>query len=151
MLQTTILLPLCSDCHFNAITIAAASFSHPLFSICTTMAGPTVNGSFAVATNGHQGGFKYAAFKIRGSNVPRIGSLDVEGGRVIPLTYKSGTHIHNLYEVIEAGSSEIVESKESVPVDQVELLPPIYGRDILAVGKNYAVRAPNSRKPLLLV
>ncbi|KAK6364745.1 hypothetical protein LTS17_011850 [Exophiala oligosperma] len=88
-----------------------------------------------------QKGFRYAAFKVRGSNTPRIGSFDFDSGKLSPLTYASGTSIRSLYEVIEAQKGDIVKSDESFSVDEVELLPPIYGRDILAVGKNYADHA----------
>lgn len=103
-----------------------------------------VNGISNGVTNGitngsHETGFKYAAFKIRGSHTPQIGSLNLETGNVTPLTYRSGTHIHTLYEVIQTSGEDIIASEESIPADQIELLPPIYGRDVLAVGKNYAV------------
>lgn len=96
-------------------------------------------GSSSHVTNGdHKKSFKYAAFKVRGSSTPQIGSLDLETGTITPLTYKSGTSIRSLYEVVES-KDDVVGADETISVDQVELLPPISGRDILAVGKNYAV------------
>ena len=112
------------------------------------MTAPSSNGAALHGGNGitdgvsngsHGAGFKYAAFKIRGSHTPRIGSLDLETGNVTPLTYRSGTPIHTLYEVIQSSRDDIIPSDESVPADQIELLPPIYGKDVLAVGKNYSV------------
>jgi hypothetical protein len=96
------------------------------------------NLSNGTANGTHTKGFKYAAFKVPGGE-PRIGSLDVESGRITPLAYRSGTHIHSLYEVIEASSADITTSGDALSVEDVELLPPISGRDVLAVGKNYAV------------
>ena len=95
------------------------------------------------ATNGtsngtHRTAFKYAAFKSPGGS-SRIGSLDIENGKITPLVYGSGTHIQSLYEVIESSSAAITTAGDALLVADVELLPPISGRDILAVGKNYAV------------
>ncbi|KIW10770.1 hypothetical protein PV08_10069 [Exophiala spinifera] len=88
-----------------------------------------------------QQGLRYAAFKVQSSDTERIGSFDADSGRLTQLTYASGTRVRSLYEVIEARKSDIVESNESFSVDEVDLLPPIYGRDVLAVGKNYAEHA----------
>ncbi|KAK4945757.1 hypothetical protein LTR10_015105 [Elasticomyces elasticus] len=108
------------------------------------MAASSVNGftqSSSSLTNGnHRKSFTYAAFKVRGSGTPQIGSLDLGTGTVSPLVYQSGTSIRSLYEVI-TGTGVVVESGETISVDQVELLPPISGRDILAVGKNYVEHA----------
>ncbi len=72
------------------------------------------------------------------SPVPRIGHLDSESQLIHPLSYTSGTPLHTLYEVLETSSSNITESDaDPIPVSTVQLLPPISGRDILAVGKNY--------------
>lgn len=102
------------------------------------MAAPISNGVTNGVSHGH--GFKYAAFKLRGDgSTPRIGSLDIESGQVTPLSYRSGTYIHTLYEVIETAKDNIIESGEPIPISQIELLPPLYGKDIMAVGKNYAV------------
>ena len=95
----------------------------------------TVNG----ASNGiHNKGFKYAAFRSPGGG-SRIGSLDIESGKLTPLAYRSGTYIQSLYEVIDADPAAITTSGDALSVADVELLPPIPGRDVLAVGKNYAV------------
>ncbi|KAK6373567.1 hypothetical protein LTS17_008059 [Exophiala oligosperma] len=99
-------------------------------------------GSMNGVSNGlHRDVYKYASFKMRGDNTARIGSLDIENSRITPLTYPSGTPIQNLYEVIEAGRNAVVKSSDTFALDQVEILPPISGRDILAVGKNYAEHA----------
>ncbi len=81
----------------------------------------------------------YAAYVQENSNQPRIGHLDLNSGTITPLAYLSGTPVRNLYEVIEAGEAAFIQNGEAFPRSRVKLLPPIYGRDILAVGKNYAV------------
>jgi 2-keto-4-pentenoate hydratase/2-oxohepta-3-ene-1,7-dioic acid hydratase in catechol pathway len=73
---------------------------------------------------------------------PRVGYLDLEKEIITPLSFLSGSIIENLYQVIEAGPENITASEENtIPLSQVKLLPPISGRDILAVGKNYAEHA----------
>ena len=81
----------------------------------------------------------YAAYVPEGSKKPRIGHLDAESDTITPLSYVSGTPVSNLYEVIEVGEKAFVQAGEPFPRSKARLLPPIYGRDILAVGKNYAV------------
>ncbi|KAL1962366.1 hypothetical protein VTN77DRAFT_9779 [Rasamsonia byssochlamydoides] len=70
----------------------------------------------------------------------RIGHLDLDQSTITPLTMTSGAPISNLYEVIELGN-EVVPTEETIPLDTVKLLPPISGRDVLAVGKNYPEHA----------
>ena len=110
-------------------------------------AAEAVNGT----SNGiHSEGFNYAAFRSPEGG-SRIGTLDIESGKITPLTYRSGTHIQSLYEVIEAGPAAITTSGDALSVTDFELLPPISGRDVLAVGKNYAVslhpQIPDIRSP----
>ncbi|KAJ9609124.1 hypothetical protein H2200_006895 [Cladophialophora chaetospira] len=83
----------------------------------------------------------YAAYVPEGSKRPRIGHLDLESETITPLAYISGTPVGSLYEVIAAGDEAFVQDGEPFPRSSVRLLPPIYGRDILAVGKNYAAHA----------
>ena len=71
----------------------------------------------------------------------RIGSLDFQKSTIQPLSFASGGAISNLYQVIEIGSSNIKPSGDAIPLSSVTLLPPISGRDILAVGKNYTEHA----------
>ena len=69
---------------------------------------------------------------------PRIGHLDLDNQTIHPLSYASGTPLTTLYEVIETTSSNITESDaDPIPLSTIQLLPPVSGRDILAVGKNY--------------
>jgi 2-keto-4-pentenoate hydratase/2-oxohepta-3-ene-1,7-dioic acid hydratase in catechol pathway len=82
----------------------------------------------------------YCAF-IDSRGKERIGHLDVATDAIQPLAFKSGTHITNLYQVIEVGDGNIISSGEPIPRSSIQLLPPISGRDILCVGKNYAEHA----------
>ncbi|EXJ64407.1 hypothetical protein A1O7_00743 [Cladophialophora yegresii CBS 114405] len=83
----------------------------------------------------------YVAYIPEGSKQPRIGHLDLESQAITPLSYVSGTPVRSLYEVIEARDDAFVQGGEAFPRSKAKLLPPIYGRDILAVGKNYAAHA----------
>ncbi|OJJ41926.1 hypothetical protein ASPWEDRAFT_147982 [Aspergillus wentii DTO 134E9] len=79
--------------------------------------------------------FNFCAFY---TNRPRIGHL--QDGSIQPLAFSSGTPLDNLYQVIQAKDS-IIPSGDAIPLSSVTLLPPISGRDILAVGKNYTEHA----------
>lgn len=81
----------------------------------------------------------YAAYLLPGSQQSRIGHLDLNTNEITPLSHVSGTPLKTLYEVIEVGEDAIIPSGQSFPRSDVKLLAPISGRDILAVGKNYAV------------
>lgn len=83
----------------------------------------------------------YAAFSKQGSSKSCIGHLDLETETITELSFASGTPLQNLYEVIEAGEQNIVSTDEKLKLSDVKLLPPISGRDVLAVGKNYAEHA----------
>ncbi|KAK5048568.1 hypothetical protein LTR84_005659 [Exophiala bonariae] len=83
----------------------------------------------------------YAAYFLPGTQQSRIGHLDLNTNQITPLSYASGTPLKNLYEVIEIGEDAIVPSGQPFPRSDVKLLAPISGRDILAVGKNYAAHA----------
>lgn len=84
----------------------------------------------------------YVAYKDpKALGQARIGSLDLSSSTIQPLAYLSGTPISTLYEVIEIGEQQIKPLGKTLQLEQVELLAPIYGRDVLAVGKNYAEHA----------
>lgn len=57
----------------------------------------------------------------------------------------SGAPVQNLYQIIEL-QNDVVPAGEAVALDSVKLLPPINGRDILCVGKNYAAHAQEFNK-----
>ena len=85
--------------------------------------------------------YQFAAFHHERFMTPRIGTFDLDRKTITPLSYKSGTALQNLYEVIEAGDHNIIPSGEPIARSECKLLAPIYGRDVLAVGKNYAVKS----------
>lgn len=83
----------------------------------------------------------YVAFELPGGVSPRIGHLDLDRKEIAVLSYKSGTPLSSLYEVIDMGQDGIAKTGEVLPLSSVKLLAPVSGRDVLAVGKNYAEHA----------
>lgn len=84
----------------------------------------------------------FCAYFDKATQQQRVGHLDLEKDTITPLSFLSGSNIESLYQVIEAGSENVDVSKEdALPLSTVKLLPPISGRDILAVGKNYVEHA----------
>jgi hypothetical protein len=81
----------------------------------------------------------YVAYLLPGTQQSRIGHLNFDTHEITPLSHASGTPLKTLYEVIEVGEDAIVPYGQPFPRSDVKLLAPISGRDILAVGKNYAV------------
>lgn len=79
----------------------------------------------------------YVAFYKGGSPEPCIGHLNFTDEMITRLSFISGTPLRNLYEVIQVGEKGVVSTGEAFKLSEVKLLPPISGRDILAVGKNY--------------
>lgn len=96
-----------------------------------------------MSANGHSNGTQsaytnYVAYRdAKGLGQSRIGHLDVEKSTIQPLSFASGAPLTNLYQVIEIGETNIKPAGEPLQRSSVQLLPPISGRDILAVGKNY--------------
>ncbi|KAK4575156.1 hypothetical protein LTR86_001008 [Recurvomyces mirabilis] len=77
-----------------------------------------------------------------GTGRTRIGHLDRDKGTITPLAFLSGTAIENLYQVIEVGEDNVIAGAEPFPLtDSLNILAPISGRDVLAVGKNYSEHA----------
>ena len=99
-------------------------------------------------TNGHSASSltNYCAFVDPARGIERIGHLDESSQTVQPLAFKSGTYLSNLYQVIQVGEDGIIPSGEPVPRTSIQLLPPINGRDILCVGKNYSEHAKEFNK-----
>lgn len=83
----------------------------------------------------------YAAFTRLETGISQIGHLDTEAGTIQPLSLLSGFPIKDLYQVIEAGSSQIVAYGSALPLQSVKIQAPLVGRDVLAVGKNYMEHA----------
>lgn len=75
----------------------------------------------------------------------RVGHLDLLTLNITPLSFPSGTYLTSLYQVIDAGKgiNFIPSSRfgELIPLSSVTVLPPLPGRDVLAVGKNYSEHA----------
>lgn len=94
----------------------------------------TTNGALGKLTN-------YVAYLDPAVSRPRIGHLDFDASAITPLAFKSGTPLTDLYQVITAGESGISVGGEQIPLSSVKLLPPVSGRDVLAVGKNYVEHA----------
>jgi 2-keto-4-pentenoate hydratase/2-oxohepta-3-ene-1,7-dioic acid hydratase in catechol pathway len=84
---------------------------------------------------------QYVAFVHPDLGLSRIGHYNLAQGTIQPLRFTSGSPVTGLYEVIAAGESRIIADGESVSAKDVRVLPPIAGRDILAVGKNYMEHA----------
>ncbi|KAI1293096.1 hypothetical protein F5Y03DRAFT_374886 [Xylaria venustula] len=84
----------------------------------------------------------YIAFVDPETGFDRIGHLDIEKNSIQPLSFLSGTPVRNLYQVIEAGSpTSLAVTGLPIPREAAKILPPISGRDVLAVGKNYMEHA----------
>lgn len=85
----------------------------------------------------------YAAYIDPTTKKSRIGHLDLETSAITPLSFRSGAPLTDLYQVITAGKANIAlyPGQDTLPLSSVKLLPPISGRDILAVGKNYQEHA----------
>ena len=80
----------------------------------------------------------FVAYVHKDGGQPRIGHMDLEGNKITPVYFKSGTPVENLYQVIEVGEDHVIAGGEAFDVNSdVKILPPISGRDVLAVSKNY--------------
>ncbi|KAJ4356926.1 hypothetical protein N0V95_002940 [Ascochyta clinopodiicola] len=79
----------------------------------------------------------YIAYHDPQTQQERIGHYNFSGESIQPLSFKSGTPISNLYQVIEAGESNITSSGSSIDLSKIRKLPPLAARDVLCVGKNY--------------
>ncbi|KAG5768910.1 hypothetical protein H9Q73_013702 [Fusarium xylarioides] len=84
---------------------------------------------------------RYAAYVHPTTGLPRVSHYDLANGTIQPLSLTSGTPVRDIYEVIAAGASQIIPDGEPLSADDVKLLAPISGRDIMAVGKNYMEHA----------
>jgi 2-keto-4-pentenoate hydratase/2-oxohepta-3-ene-1,7-dioic acid hydratase in catechol pathway len=79
----------------------------------------------------------YVAYRDPLTQRDRIGCYDDTEKTIQPLSFESGTLISNLYQVIEAGESNITNSGPRIASSAVRILPPLSARDVLCVGKNY--------------
>ncbi|KAF2174187.1 hypothetical protein M409DRAFT_62304 [Zasmidium cellare ATCC 36951] len=105
-----------------------------------------------MATNGSNDGggshslTNYCSYIDPETQRERIGSFDEDSNSIQPLAYKSGTPLSTLYEVIQVGENGIAAAGERINRSDTRLLPPINGRDVLCVGKNYAEHAKEFNK-----
>lgn len=85
----------------------------------------------------------FVAYELSdGTGRTRIGHLDTDKGTITPIAFESGTAVENLYQVIEVGEDNVIAGGEPFPLsDSINVLAPISGRDVLAVGKNYSEHA----------
>ncbi|PYH88647.1 hypothetical protein BO71DRAFT_488604 [Aspergillus ellipticus CBS 707.79] len=88
----------------------------------------------------------YLAYLDPATGHPRLGHLDLDNATVQPLAFASGQPLDNLYQAIQVGEDGIVTFGSSLPLSSVKLLPPVSGRDVLAVGKNYMEHAQEFHK-----
>jgi 2-keto-4-pentenoate hydratase/2-oxohepta-3-ene-1,7-dioic acid hydratase in catechol pathway/pimeloyl-ACP methyl ester carboxylesterase len=72
----------------------------------------------------------------------RVGHYDQDTSLIQPLALASGAPVENLYQVIEVGADTLIpDGGPQLRLDLLTLLPPLTGRDVLCVGKNYAEHA----------
>ncbi|KAH6621922.1 fumarylacetoacetate hydrolase-like protein [Boeremia exigua] len=79
----------------------------------------------------------YVAYHDLRSQRDRIGNYDLTSKTIEPLSFKSGTPLTNIYQVIEAGQSNIISAGAPIDSNHFRILPPLADRDVLCVGKNY--------------
>ena len=83
----------------------------------------------------------YIAYEDPQSGRNRIGHYDLSEKTIQPLSFISGTYLDDLYQVIEVGEVNIIPSGRPFAASSAKILPPLTGRDVLCVGKNYAEHA----------
>ncbi|KEF52475.1 uncharacterized protein A1O9_11317 [Exophiala aquamarina CBS 119918] len=95
--------------------------------------------SVHTAVKGHstpsQKPINYVAY-AESTGESRVGHFDLDSQLVTPLSLPSGAPLQTLYQVIDL-QEDPVANGPPIPVQSTALLPPICGRDIIAVGKNY--------------
>lgn len=79
----------------------------------------------------------YVAYHDPQTQRDLVGHYDLSTDTVQPLSFKSGTPITSLYQVIEAGESNITSIGVPIDSSKVRVLAPLAERDVLCVGKNY--------------
>lgn len=87
----------------------------------------------------------FVTYLLSPTSQSRVGNLDFSTGDITPLSFPSGTPVTSLYQVINAGKDTnfipTFRHGGEIPISSVILLPPLSGRDVLAVGKNYSEHA----------
>lgn len=94
----------------------------------------------------HQPLNRFLSYRLNdGTGRTRVGHLDADTQTITPLAFASGAPVEDLYQVIEAGEETLIPSPGEPPFpflgDNVTILAPLRGRDVLAIGKNYREHA----------
>lgn len=77
-----------------------------------------------------------------GTNRTRVGHLDQARGTITPVSFTSGTPVETLLQLIQADEEDIVAGGDPFAhAHVVNVLAPLPGRDVLAIGKNYSEHA----------
>ena len=92
---------------------------------------------------------RYIAFTLPDTGLDQVGHFDQDAQTVQPLSFASGHPVENLYQLIEATTSSTQSTSSIIPshgcarlpLSSVTIRPPLAGRDVLAVGKNYMEHA----------
>ncbi|KAH7392272.1 fumarylacetoacetate hydrolase-like protein [Phaeosphaeria sp. MPI-PUGE-AT-0046c] len=92
-------------------------------------------------SNEHSSYTNYVSFQESPTGRIRVGHYDLVMQMIHPLSFRSGTPLDNLYQVIEVGEANIASTGASLPASSVKILTPFPERDVLCVGKNYAEHA----------
>lgn len=79
------------------------------------------------------------------TEAPMVGRVNEEGDRVLPVKQLDGRKIRSLNSLIQAWeelephltAARLDDWENARRLDQVEILAPLRGRDVLCVGKNY--------------
>lgn len=96
----------------------------------------------ATSEESHDNFTNYIAYlDLQEPQTPHIGHLDLEKSTIQPLSFLSGAPLSNLYQVIQLHPSQLTRTGRPIPLSQTKLLPPLAGRDVLAIGKNYPEHA----------
>ena len=87
-----------------------------------------------------------------GTGRTRVGHFDDAKGTITPLAFESGTAIENLYQIIEVGEDHVVAGGEPFQVtEKVNVLAPVSGRDVIAIGIKHMGRTLHCLRHLLIL
>ncbi|KAK5454984.1 hypothetical protein LTS15_005704 [Exophiala xenobiotica] len=72
-----------------------------------------------------------------GTKRTRVGHLNLQDDTITALAFASGTLVERLDQILGTSLTDLKLSEEVISKSSVDILPPITGKDVLAVGKNY--------------
>ncbi|KAM0747624.1 putative hydrolase [Meredithblackwellia eburnea MCA 4105] len=87
---------------------------------------------------------RFLAYQSKQVATQRIGLVSADSKTVTPLLFPSGQPIKTLQELIanwDLVSTNLLPGSPVEEVENVKILAPLTGRDVLAVGKNYVAHA----------